>query len=497
MLHSQTSSFYAYETADAPAASAASVRMPPYDVRLRREITHRRLAVSLARRSMRVLALHVLDSAVLAAVLYALSAAWQPPVPAQPFVPAVVAIFLLSLNALSAYDSGDARRDRKRLASGVLLAVLIVACLAVFPPYVPFPREFVAALAVAAFASLAVGRKVVDLAVRQAYVRGIGLRRAVVIGSLDEVGRAIREMRDDRNIDQYVVGHLTQDDRPDPASLGTLSRLTRVLDEMNIQELVLATALSSETMSELAVACFDRGVAVYVLPSVVGNPDCWAEPLRLGDCPMLRLHPARLQLPALMIKRGVDVVLATVALVALSPVIALIALAILVDSPGPVFFRQERVGLGGRIFLIWKFRSMTADAHERQGELAHLNIYGNRGAFKLRDDPRVTRMGRFLRRTSLDELPQLFNILSGEMSLVGPRPCPPGDVDTYEPHHFDRLTVVPGLTGPWQVSGRNLITDFDTIVQMERAYITGWSLLLDLQIMLRTVKVVLRGEGAY
>jgi lipopolysaccharide/colanic/teichoic acid biosynthesis glycosyltransferase len=139
---------------------------------------------------------------------------------------------------------------------------------------------------------------------------------------------------------------------------------------------------------------------------------------------------------------------------------------------------------------------MYSDAQQREGELAHLNIYPN-GTFKIPDDPRITRVGRFLRRTSLDELPQLFNVLFGNMSLVGPRPALPGDLNRYEPHHFQRLAVIPGMTGPWQVSGRNLITDFETIVNMERSYIQGWSLLLDIKILLKTPGVVVRGEGAF
>jgi lipopolysaccharide/colanic/teichoic acid biosynthesis glycosyltransferase len=140
---------------------------------------------------------------------------------------------------------------------------------------------------------------------------------------------------------------------------------------------------------------------------------------------------------------------------------------------------------------------MTTDAEARLAELAHLNIYGEQALFKLVNDPRITRVGSFLRRTSLDELPQLMNVLLGDMSLVGPRPLPLSDVDRFEPHHFERLSVVPGITGPWQVSGRNMITDFDEILKMERRYITEWSLLVDVKIIARTMVVVVRGDGAY
>lgn len=483
----------AARTAGRPGAAGP---MHPYDVRLRREITHRRLAISLVRRAMRVLGLHALDAALISAVVALLAAAWGASEEARPLTPAVVLIFLLSLNALSAYDPGDGRRDRKRLASGVALALMILGALVTFPPRLPLAPPFLMALGASTFVALAIGRKLADQAVRQAYVRGYGLRRAVIIGGLDEVGNAIRALRDERIIDQYIVGHLTLDDRPDPAALGTVRELEGVLDGQNVQEVLVATVLPSETMRAVTAACFERGTALFVVPTVAEGVDYWAEPLRVAECALLRLHPARLEFPSLMIKRAVDIVLAGLALLVLSPFIGLVALAIKTDSPGPVFFRQQRVGLGGRLFTMWKFRSMTSDAEARELELAHLNIYGN-GTFKLKHDPRVTRVGAWLRRTSMDELPQLLNVLWGDMSLVGPRPALVNDIHRYEPHHFERLSVVPGITGPWQVSGRNLITDFETIVKMERDYITKWSLLLDVKILFRTVGVVLRGEGAY
>jgi exopolysaccharide biosynthesis polyprenyl glycosylphosphotransferase len=475
----------------------ADHRMFPYDVRLRRELTHRRLAVSLVRRLLRVLSLHLLDGMLLAGVVLMLSGPWGVAPDARPLTPAIVTTFLVSLNALSAYRPGDARRDRGRLAWGTVLALLILAGLVVFPPHVPLSYSSLAALGGAGFVALALGRKAADLVVRQAYVHGIGLRRAVVLGSLDEAGKALQELRDDQNIDQYVVGHLAPDDRPDPAALGAVADLPRILEGMDIQEVLVATSLPAGQMRSVAACCFERGIALFIVPAVAGSHECWTEPLRVGSCSLLRLHPARFELPALLVKRAVDLGLALLALVAAAPLIALIAAAIRLDSPGPVFFRQQRIGLGGKPFRMWKFRSMAVDAERRERELAHLNIYGNRGTFKLKDDPRITRVGRLLRRTSMDELPQLLNVLTGDMSLVGPRPALLGDIDRYEPHHFERLMVVPGMTGPWQVSGRNLITDFETIVRMERDYIRGWSLLLDIKILFRTIGVVIRGEGAY
>jgi lipopolysaccharide/colanic/teichoic acid biosynthesis glycosyltransferase len=162
-----------------------------------------------------------------------------------------------------------------------------------------------------------------------------------------------------------------------------------------------------------------------------------------------------------------------------------------------VFFRQNRVGRGGRLFKIYKFRTMVAGAEEHRDELLEQSIYPDRRLFKIVGDPRVTRLGNWLRRTSLDELPQLFNVLKGEMSLVGPRPPIPSEVDLYEAHHYARFDVKPGITGPWQVAGRNQITDFEQIVTLETRYIRDWTLLTDIVMLFRTVGAVLRMRGAH
>jgi lipopolysaccharide/colanic/teichoic acid biosynthesis glycosyltransferase len=162
-----------------------------------------------------------------------------------------------------------------------------------------------------------------------------------------------------------------------------------------------------------------------------------------------------------------------------------------------VFFRQNRVGRGGRLFKIYKFRTMVAGAEEHRDELLDQSIYSDRRLFKIVSDPRVTRLGTFLRRTSLDELPQLFNVLKGDMSLVGPRPPIPSEVDLYEAHHYARFDVKPGITGPWQVAGRNEVTDFERVVLLETSYIRDWSLWRDLVVMLQTLWVVLTMRGAH
>ncbi|MCM3872391.1 MAG: sugar transferase, partial [Pyrinomonadaceae bacterium] len=199
-----------------------------------------------------------------------------------------------------------------------------------------------------------------------------------------------------------------------------------------------------------------------------------------------------------------DIVIAVLALALLSPLWLIVAVLIKWNSPGPIFFKQERVGMDGRIFLVYKFRTMLVDSdHTIHQEYQRVFIAGlaeanlgdaERPTYKLPADPRITRVGRWLRRTSLDEVPQLFNVLLGDMSVVGPRPPIPYEVEAYELAHRKRLDMKPGLTGLWQVSGRNRLP-FDEMVRLDLFYIENWSLLLDLKIILRTALVIFRGDG--
>ncbi|HEY3413864.1 MAG TPA: sugar transferase [Armatimonadota bacterium] len=197
----------------------------------------------------------------------------------------------------------------------------------------------------------------------------------------------------------------------------------------------------------------------------------------------------------LLAKRVIDVVLCSVGLVVLSPLLLLVAIAIKIDSRGPIFFRQVRVGRNHRPFYCLKFRSMTADAEKRRDEIAHLNEVDG-PVFKIRNDPRVTRVGSWIRKGSIDELPQLINVLKGEMTLVGPRPPIPSEVEKYEDWMLPRLSVTPGITCIWQISGRSNIS-FEQWMRMDLEYINKCSIKQDLSILLRTIPAVLFGRGAY
>jgi exopolysaccharide biosynthesis polyprenyl glycosylphosphotransferase len=214
------------------------------------------------------------------------------------------------------------------------------------------------------------------------------------------------------------------------------------------------------------------------------------------EIPMLTFHSKVLDANQLFLKRGMDIVGSMVGLALTMVVLPFVALAIKLDSPGPLIFGQKRVRENGRLFTCWKFRSMYQNADERKQELLlHNEMSG--AMFKMQNDPRITRVGNFLRKTSLDELPQFWNVLRGEMSLVGTRPPTPDEVDTYDNWHRRRISIKPGITGLWQVSGRNKIQDFDEVVRLDLLYIDTWSLWFDLKIIAKTVLVVIKHQGSY
>jgi exopolysaccharide biosynthesis polyprenyl glycosylphosphotransferase len=484
----------------APKRNSGDVlRLPVYDVRVRRELAHRRFVVSAARQFLRIVTLHAMDAIAVAIAFFGAREIAGASV-ATSSVPTLIAFVLIGLNVRGSYRAGAARRDSQRLVTGIMVAVALMALPATLPHEYALSREFIAVFGLACIAAIVIERRLVDAAVHQAYVHGYGLRRALIVArsyeTKDLMAGLFPTQDDGHSEDHVVVGYLSPD-LTDSNAIGTLADLERLLLEKDISELLVGTSLGDETLTRIAEICFETGVRVLVIPPAPNTLRGWAELTHVGRWPAYQLHPARLELPALILKRATDLILASIGLILAAPLMLFIGLAIKVESRGPVFFRQRRVGLGGREFMMWKFRSMSREAEHQQSEIAHLNPYEDARLFKLPRDPRITRVGRLLRRFSLDELPQLFNILAGDMSLVGPRPPLPSEVRRYESHHLIRLSVVPGLTGPWQVNGRNLITDFEEVVRLERDYIERWSLRSDIEIIVRTLGVVLSGKGAY
>jgi exopolysaccharide biosynthesis polyprenyl glycosylphosphotransferase len=277
--------------------------------------------------------------------------------------------------------------------------------------------------------------------------------------------------------------------------LGRVADVPRILQELVVDDVVFAVGQRElEGLEELSFALHEQGIRTFFALDFFPHIQAKAEITEIDGIPLLTFANAPTNPLLLAGKRALDVALSSLILLLALPIVVVVALAIRVTSSGTVLFRQTRCGLNGRRFTLYKFRTMTEDAEERLAELQHLNEMDG-PVFKVRDDPRVTRLGRFLRRFSLDELPQLWNVLRGDMSLVGPRPPIPAEVARYERWQRRRLSMKPGLTCLWQVNGRNEL-DFGSWMELDLQYIDSWSLRLDLKILLKTIPVVLSGRGA-
>jgi exopolysaccharide biosynthesis polyprenyl glycosylphosphotransferase len=367
------------------------------------------------------------------------------------------------------------------------------------------------AVALVAYTLLRLALRAAQSAARRG---GVNLIPTLVVGRGAEAALCVREMRARRELGYRVIGVVkttggvenSSDEFEGVPVVADLAGLPEAIREAGANEVIIADpTVSGDLLFDVMMRVGRRrGVEFRVAPSLFNCLPRKTEVDQIGVLPVITLFREPLSQGARVVKRASDILIATLALVVLAPLWAAIALLIKLDSRGPVLYRQERVGMDGRIFLFLKFRTMRIDSDDREHrEYQRRYITGepdtNLGdslhpVYKLHTDPRVTRVGRVLRRMSLDELPQLLNVLRGDMSVVGPRPPIPYEVEAYALWHRKRLDMKPGMTGLWQVSGRNRLS-FDEMVTLDLFYIENWSLWLDIKIMLRTLPVLLRGEA--
>jgi exopolysaccharide biosynthesis polyprenyl glycosylphosphotransferase len=486
---------------------ADTVVLPTRDVRARKPVgLDLLMRLGTLRRLVRILVLAALDIAgVFLAIWTALELKAvlrsQPDLAASfhgatQFAPLACLVTLLLFARSGLYADRAVRPGFSRIVSSLFQVTVVIAVYAVVEGerfssyYVFYGSLFFALVYVSSFRWLF--ERAIGLVLRAAGVH----RRAVLVGSgshIEAVAHALRSGQPEVDPVGFVSltplasGNGLRD-------LGPLERIDAYFGEID-EVLIADPDFPQEQAVELVDRCHRHGVRVCVAPSTMEILMDRVEFVPGQTLPLFELKPPVFEGADFVLKRGFDLVVSTLLVLALSPLLALIALAIRISSRGPVIYRSLRPGIGGKPFACLKFRTMHAGAEHRQAELETANE--KEGAiFKIRSDPRVTSVGRVLRRWSLDELPQLFNVLRGEMSLVGPRPLPQRDYLRLDDWHRKRYLVLPGITGLWQVSGRSEL-DFDELVRLDFLYLERWSVFLDLSILLKTVPAVFRSHGAW
>jgi exopolysaccharide biosynthesis polyprenyl glycosylphosphotransferase len=324
--------------------------------------------------------------------------------------------------------------------------------------------------------------------------RGIGTRNAVIIGA-GRVGQALaRQLEENKLLGYRFKGFLDENHSNVPSLLGKIEDLSRIAKSEFVDEVFITIPSERELVKRIAIEARQNRLDVKVVPELYDGL-AWNAPLHhIGEFPVMEIHWRAIPNLQLAIKRVFDVISSSLMMILCLPGLAVLAAWIKLDSLGPVFYASRRVGKKGRVFTCCKLRTMVSNADDLKESLRTRNERDG-PFFKIEKDPRLTRVGKFLRRYSLDELPQLWNVLKGDMSLVGPRPHPIDDFERYSLEHLRRLDVKPGLTGLWQVTARQ-DPSFETNLELDLEYIENWSLSLDIQILIKTVPEVFRASGS-
>jgi exopolysaccharide biosynthesis polyprenyl glycosylphosphotransferase len=420
----------------------------------------------------------------------------------------ILPIWLFLLNYFGIYSSMRAITFSRLLAIlfkvHLIGGVIVSSSIYLVEPK-GFSRAFFSIFILLSFFLIGIEQLLVRSFLRFIRLQGYNYRNILLVGSGQSAERIIDLVELHKSWGLRIVGIIQPEGGPlkeelkGYAILGTLDDIVDVCKTIQIDEVIFSSAREEcrfdiehyiLLLAEIGITARAALTTLYRLRSRTELS------MFHNEMPMMTFKPAGFTEEQLFLKRCIDIAGGSVGVFLLLLLTPFIALAIRLESPGPIFFGQTRVGENGRKFTCWKFRSMYLDAEERKRELLHLNEMGG-AIFKIRDDPRVTRVGKFLRKTSLDELPQFWNVLRGEMSLVGTRPPTPDEVEKYENWQRRRISIKPGLTGLWQVSGRNSISDFNEVVRLDLKYIDGWSLGLDIKLLLKTLKVVFFREGAH
>jgi exopolysaccharide biosynthesis polyprenyl glycosylphosphotransferase len=362
------------------------------------------------------------------------------------------------------------------------------------------PRGIVISTVLLVTIALGLRRFIFRLLLYRRFDRGLDTRNVLIVGTGSEA-QALRHHLDSIRHLGYTFkgfielpGSVSRAPLPLGDVVGTLDSLFQNARKQFIDEIFFTTPCERRIVQDVLDQARVHGVDLRVVPEIY-DAVAWDSPIEyIGQFPTMPLHRGEVPELGLFFKRVFDTVFSVLALMLISPLLVVVAIAIKLDSPGPVFYTSERIGKKGVVFRCVKFRTMVLDADNRRAEVMHMNERDD-VLFKISNDPRVTRLGRFLRKYSLDELPQFFNVLAGDMSIVGPRPPLAGEVSKYDLSHLRRLDVTPGITGLWQVQGRQ-DPSFASYVSLDVTYIENWSIWLDFKIIMRTIAVVFAGTGS-
>lgn len=399
-------------------------------------------------------------------------------------------------------------REQRLTVQTCFTASLILAGALYFGREDTISRAVVIATLISTAFLLCCRRAVWRFALYKRYEKGLDTRNVLIVGT-GSSGLAIRShlqrirhlgytfkgfVRTDARDDSGALGQSVSQDRGRVETLGGLSDLDGLVRRHFIDEIFITGPCERGVVKRLIAEAGIWGIDVRVVPDLYDGL-AWTAPIEyVGQFPTMPVHRRHIPVVGLMLKRALDILISAAALILLSPILLVIAVAIRLDSKGPIFYAAERIGRKGRTFRCWKFRTMVVDA-DRLREQYNGRNERDGVLFKISEDPRVTRIGRLMRKYSIDELPQFMNVLAGHMSVVGPRPPLAGEVRQYELPHLRRLEVLPGITGLWQVQARQ-DPSFDQYISLDTAYIDNWSLWLDIKIMTRTLGVVISGTGA-
>jgi exopolysaccharide biosynthesis polyprenyl glycosylphosphotransferase len=325
-------------------------------------------------------------------------------------------------------------------------------------------------------------------------------QRAIMIGEANEYNKFIGFLNKG-GLNTKILGFVSFDPSVSAHDnyLGNVNDLVDIIQKNTVDQVFIMSKHEEniDTIQDIMDICRVMGVTTRLILNMYNSSAVGRYVSSIGTYPVMTYHAVTLNMSTRILKRIIDILGSLILLIVSSPIILITAIAIKLDSKGPVFFKQKRVGKNGRIFYMYKLRSMCNDAEAKKKELLKNNQMANDLMFKMSDDPRITKVGKFIRKTSIDELPQLFNVLKGDMSLVGTRPPTIDEVKQYDKRHWKRLVIWPGITGNWQVNGRSKITDFEKVVDLDVDYIDNWTIWLDFKILLKTVKTVLFKNDAY